>query len=148
MYKNNVYKKISRQLLNTIEQFNEYDKKARTFGTDYKLHFSEIHLIEFIGNNKNCYVSEIAKGTKVTKGAVSQMVKKLERRGYLFKTIDTSNKARTLIHLTKKGQKAFDEHNKYHIYLDNLVAETLEGLSHQEITIIFEFLKKMECKWK
>jgi len=148
MKKNDTYKKISRQLLNTIKQFNQYDQKARNFGTDHKLHFSEIHLIEFIGNHKNCYVSEIAKNINVTKGAVSQMVKKLERKEYLLKIPDVNNKSRTLIHLTPKGQKAFDEHNKYHAYLDNLVADALKDFSPQEEQLIYQFLKTMKYKWK
>ncbi len=148
MKNDSTVKVISRQLLNTVEQFNKYDKKARNFGTDHKLYFSEIHLIEFIGKHPNCHVSGIAEGINVTKGAISQMVKKLERKGFLFKTIDADNKSRTLVFLTKKGQKAFEEHQKYHEYLANLVNEALDGFSLKEIKAIYKFLNKMEYYWK
>ena len=86
--------KISRLLLNAIEQFNKYDKKARTFGTGQELFIAEIHLIDFIGNNPDCWISDIAKSMQVTGGAVSQVVKKLKKRDTLPKLTTQKTKQR------------------------------------------------------
>lgn len=144
MDKNNVIKELPRQFLDTIEQFNVSDKKARKFGTDNILYISEIHLIEYIGNSKTLHISEIARGLGITKGAVSQMVKKLERKGYVKKIIDLENKSRILVHLTKKGEVAYLEHQKYHENIDNLIISAIEEYSIEEVVVICEFLKKME----
>lgn len=142
-----LYKKISRQLLDVISTFKNYDGKARYFQTDYKLSFSEIHLIEFIGNNNNPYVSQIANENKITKGAVSQSIKKLEQKGYLYKTIDVDNKSREFIRLTKKGNVAYSEHKNYHKIIDNQISSILKNFNVEEQKGILLFLEKIEKTW-
>ena len=142
-----LYQKISRQLLDVISTFRNYDGKARYFQTDYKLSFSDIHLIEFIGNNNNTYVSQIANENKITKGAVSQSVKKLEQKGYLCKIIDTDNKSREFIKLTDKGKIANKNHEDYHKKIDNQISSILKDFSVEEQRGILLFLKKIEKTW-
>ncbi|MFA6709043.1 MAG: MarR family transcriptional regulator [Fusobacterium sp.] len=142
-----LYKKISRQLLDVISTFRNYDGKARYFETDYKLSFSDIHLIEFIGKNNNTYVSQIANENKITKGAVSQSVKKLEQKGYLCKTIDIDNKSREFIKLTDKGKIANKNHEDYHKKIDNQIDSILKDFSEEEQRSILLFLKKIEKTW-
>ncbi|WP_163469237.1 MarR family winged helix-turn-helix transcriptional regulator [Fusobacterium sp. IOR10] len=142
-----LYKKISRKLLDVISAFRNYDGKARYFQTDYKLSFSDIHLIEFIGNNNTTYVSQIANENKITKGAVSQSVKKLEEKGYLYKTIDVDNKSREFIRLTDKGNIAYKDHKNYHKKIDSEVSSILKDFSIEEQRGILLFLKRIEKKW-
>ncbi|MBC2399154.1 DNA-binding MarR family transcriptional regulator [Clostridium tetanomorphum] len=144
MNKIDVISELPRQFLDTIEQFNISDKKARNFGTDNVLYLSEIHLIQYIGDSERLYVSEIARGLSITKGAVSQMVKKLEKKGYVEKILDSENKSRTLVRLTEKGKIAYLGHKEYHEYIDKLVISAIEGCSTQEVLVIKQFLKKME----
>ena len=139
---------ISRNLLDTIEQFNKYDKKARFFGTDHELFIAEIHLIDFIGNNKNCCISEIAKSIQVTKGAVSQMVKKLEKKGYLRKIEDSDNKTKVIVQLTEKGQTAFDEHRRYHKNFNKKILEGIKNFDAHQRKAICEFLQEIQKNWK
>lgn len=139
---------ISRHLLDAVEQFNRYDKKARAFGTDNELFVAEIHLIDFIGSNENCCISYIAKSTNVTKGAVSQMVKKLERKGYLIKLDDSGNRSRVIVQLTEKGRKAFEEHRRYHKELDEKVFSVVKKYDEQQRSMLCEFLQEIRKAWK
>lgn len=148
MDKKTTIKYISRQFLDTVDQFNKYDKKARTFGTDHELFLSEIHLIEWIGNRKGGYITEIAKEMNITKGAVSKTVKKLQRKGYVSKESDPFNKSKVLLQLTEKGNIAFNEHRAYHIRLDQLMEETLKKCGDKELSAIYYFLYEMENKYK
>lgn len=140
--------KISRCLLDTVEQFNKYDRRSRTFGTDHELFIAEIHLIDFIGSNESYCISDIAKSIRVTKGAVSQMVKKLEEKGYLMKAADSGNKARVIVRLTQKGQKAFEEHRRYHKELDGKVFDVVQNYDGQKRAVICEFLEEIQKKWE
>lgn len=139
---------VSRHLLDAVEQFNRYDKKARTFGTDQELFVSEIHLMDFIGSHENCCISEIAKSTHVTKGAVSQMVKKLEKKGYLSKAEDPDNRSRVIVRLTQKGDKAFAEHRRYHKELEKKVSAVLKKYGDRQRSVISEFLQEIQKEWK
>lgn len=148
MEQNNAIQKLSRQLLDTIHQFDHYDRLARSFGTDHVLFLSEIHLIDYIGSHENCYISETARDLQVTKGAVSQMVKKLERKGYLEKAVDSGNQTRVVVRLSAKGQVAFDGHCRYHDLLDRDIANALWDFTDEEAAAVCQFLKRMEEQWK
>ncbi len=139
---------ITRQLLDVVEQFNKYDKQSRTFGTDHELFVAEIHLIAFIGNSENCCISDIAKSMQVTKGAVSQMVKKLEKKGYLIKLVDSENKTRVLVHLTQKGRNAFEGHLRYHEELDVKIFNVLQTYNSQQRSTIYKFLSEVQWQKK
>jgi DNA-binding MarR family transcriptional regulator len=58
------------------------EKSPRKFGTNKNLSHSEIHLVEIIGDNEDLGVTDIGKLLDITKGAVSQGLKKLEKKGY------------------------------------------------------------------
>lgn len=105
--------KLPRKLLNVINQFNKSDKKPRNFGTDSMLHLSEIHLIEFIGDNEKLSVSEIARKKNITKGAVSKTLIRLEGKKLIVKGLNPENRSQAVASLTKKGWIAYCEHKKY-----------------------------------
>jgi len=140
--------KISRLLLNAIEQFNKYDKKARTFGTGQELFIAEIHLIDFIGNNPDCWISDIAKSMQVTKGAVSQVVKKLEKKGYVAKTDDAENKAKVIVQLTERGRIAFEGHQQFHNNIDKKIFSIIDSYSEKDCRAICTFLQTVQEDWK
>ena len=135
---------LSRKLLNLILRFNEYDRKTRNFGTDTVLHLSEIHLIEFIGDHGGFCVSEIARETGVTKGAVSQTLKRLERKRFVLKPADPENRSRRVVFLTEKGRTAYAGHRKYHEQINLLVSRSLVEKTQEEIDIIYDFLDRLE----
>ncbi len=95
--------RLPRKLLNVINHFNETDKKARNFGTDTVLHLSEIHLIEFIGNNENLSVSEIARRRNVTKGAISQTLIRLEDKKPCYKSTEFEEQVTDYYFINGKG---------------------------------------------
>lgn len=148
MGKNHSAQVISRSFLDAVEQFNRYDKKARTFGTDHELFLAEIHLIDFIGRSEDCCISDIAKSLHVTKGAVSQMVKKLERKGYLAKAGDPENRVRVIVQLTQKGGRAFREHCRYHRELDEKISAVLKDYDEGQQLTIERFLRQIQKAWR
>ena len=68
---------------------------------------AEIHLILHIAtgqeNSKN--LTKIGQSLGITKGAVSQIIKKLTDKGNLIKEIDTYNKNALQLSFTEKGQR-------------------------------------------
>ena len=134
---------LPRKLLNVIARFNESDRKARNFGTDTVLHLSEIHLIEFIGDHGGLCVSEIARSTGVTKGAVSQTLKRLERKDFVVKSPDPENHSRTVVSLTEKGRTAYREHGKYHERIASLISRCLGESTPEEVRTVCDFLDRL-----
>lgn len=144
MDKNLQIDKLPRKLLNIINHFNENDKKARNFGTDTVLHLSEIHLIEFIGDNEKLSISEIARKKNITKGAVSQTLIRLEGKKLIVKALNLENKSQAIVSLTKKGWTAYCEHKKYHEDINKVILSCIHGKSKEDINAIYDFLEELE----
>ncbi len=72
--------KISYTLLRLATKFSEIDKQTSYYGTDKQLFYAEIHMIKAIKENEGIHVTGIAEKLGVTKGAVSQITMKLQKR--------------------------------------------------------------------
>jgi DNA-binding MarR family transcriptional regulator len=67
--------------MNIIGKSKAINKKVMYFGTDSVLHQSKIHMITYIAETKEPYIIGLAKQMGVAKGAVSQIVNELEKKG-------------------------------------------------------------------
>jgi DNA-binding MarR family transcriptional regulator len=124
------------------EKISNTGKNPRGYGTDVDIYRSEIHLIKLIGDYANSHVSEIARKFGVTKGAISQALKKLERKGLVEKYIDETNNTRLLVRLTDKGRKAYLGHEEYHNQSDKDIFSYLNELNDHELGIVLTFIEK------
>ncbi|MCD4678379.1 MAG: MarR family transcriptional regulator [Desulfobacula sp.] len=120
------------------------EKTPKKFGTKELLTHSEIHLIEIIGDNDGLSVTDIGKHLGITKGAVSQSLKRLEAKGLSLKQTDPENLSRSIVMLTAKGFTAFWAHKHWHETMDGGFLKYLEDLSRSEISIIINFLERVE----
>lgn len=77
------------------------DQSPKRFGTDELLTHAEIHLIEITGDQEGQSVTDIGKKLGITKGAVSQNLKRLDSKGYTAKNPDPENLFRTIVLLTE-----------------------------------------------
>ena len=122
----------------------ELDRSPKKFGTDELLSHSEIHLIEIIGDHEGLSVTDIGNCLGITKGAVSQSLKKLEHKGYSAKKTDPDNLSRSIVSLTAKGQTAYWAHKHWHETMDGGFSHYLESLNDDELRIIMNFLTRTE----
>lgn len=123
---------------------NRLDQEPKRFGTDQNMTHTEIHLVEMIGNHEGASVTEISTLIGVTKGAVSQNLKRLEKKGLVVKKTDPDNLSRNLIELTSKGKTAFWAHRDWHETMDGGFMNYLQNLEPEESRIILEFVCRVE----
>ena len=107
----------------------DLDKKTRYYGTDVPIFHSEIHVIMAIAEHPGIHVGGLADILGVTKGAVSEILKKLERKALVIKEIDDLNLSRYSLNLTEKGKKAHNNHMHYHAVLNSMVAVSYTHLT-------------------
>jgi len=122
----------------------ELEKAPRPSGTDEPLSHSEINLIEIIGDNRDLSVTDIGRHLGITKGAVSQNLKRLESKGLSGKETDPKNLSRTIVTLTSTGYTAYSAHKHWHETMDGGFAKYLDDMDEKEITVIVRFLEKVE----
>ena len=122
----------------------QLDRSPKRFGTDEMLTHSEIHLIEIIGDNEGLSVTDIGRYLGITKGAVSQGLKKLEARHYSEKKTDPDNQSRSIVSLTAKGWTAIWAHKHWHETTDGGFTNYLKNLTTEELSVILTFLERVE----
>lgn len=139
-YGHSLYAKFQR----VVKLSRELEKIPRKFGTDELLSSPEVHMIELIGDNRNLSVTGLAKLLDVTKGAVSQSLKRLESKGFTFKEEDPANVSRSLLRLTNKGKTAFYAHKHWHETKDGGFLKYMQSLEPENVKFLEDFLGKFE----
>lgn len=124
------------------EKIANAGKTPLNYGTDVLIYRSEIHIIKLIGDYADLHVSEIGRKFGVTKGAISQALKKLERKGLVEKYPDETNNAKLLVRLTDEGKKAYSNHEEYHNKYDKDIFSYLKGLDDNSLEMVLEFIEK------
>lgn len=141
--------KVGYEILNTVIKFMSIDKITRNFGTDMPIYHSEIHMISSIAKHPGIHIGGLADHLGITKGAVSEVVKKLERKKLVIKETDKHNLSKLSIFLTEKGKTAYKNHMKYHEIIDKIVEDELKNASNNDVRFLNTFLKglrdRLDC---
>lgn len=136
--------KICGLLLDAISEFYEYDSKARTFGTDTELYHSEIHMLQCIADNPDLHISGVARLLGVTRGAASQMAKRLERKQMVTRGASSGDHKKVVLLLTPKGRTAAANHREAHEKYNARIAELLQGADAGQLQFLADFLRRFE----
>lgn len=140
--KNNKHK-IAYESLEMAFALMELDKKTRYYGTDVPIFHSEIHVIKAIAEHPCIHVGGLADILGVTKGAASEILKKLERKALVKKEVDDLNLSRYSLSLTEKGEKAHKNHMHYHDILNGMVEDELQNATEAEQEFLLNFFSTM-----
>lgn len=138
--------RVSYPLLRVVYKFFEIDRRTRYYGTDVPLFPSEIHMINKIKQNEGIHVTGLANILNVTKGAVSQIIMKLEKKGLIQKEKDINNQSRLVLKLTAKGETAYRNHEKFHKKIDAMVNEIVKDASRENVEFFKDVLITLEEK--
>ncbi len=137
-------KKLDNTFHRIANKLNRIEKIPRDFGTDFFLYPSEIHTIENIGQNPGINITELAKKQGVTKGAVSQVIAKLEKKKLVIKMKEIDNDKTIFLKLSKAGITAFEGHRDFHSKIHSPLVGLLEKTSQDKVGFLEEFLSVVE----
>ncbi|MCP3925293.1 MAG: MarR family transcriptional regulator [Desulfobacterales bacterium] len=142
-------KEIDQKLKSVFKLAMKLDKTPRSYGTEELFTSAEIHLVETIGDNdEKLGVTDLAKFLSITKGAVSQTLKKLEKKGLTIKTEDLNNSSRLIVSLSSKGKVAYFAHKHWHETKDGGYKEYYENLPPDKVEFLVEFFTRVEGFYK
>lgn len=116
-----------------LNKAHTLEKKPVDIGHGVFLYPSEFHVIEVVGKHPEKNLTAIASHLGVTKGAISQMVRKLEKKELVRKVSIPGNKKNIMLELTDSGQKAFEWHKSLHEFMETGIRKELEQMSDSEI---------------
>ena len=134
---------LAEQILRISNKLIFLEKKSIVKHGGLKLYPSEIHLIDVIAKGQDINASKMAARLGVTKGAVSQTLARLEKKGILYKTKDPQNRNELTVHFTPLGKKVLEEQRKLRTTFHEQYDKYFSNISEEEEVIIMGFLKKM-----
>lgn len=121
-----------------ILQLQRLERNPRTFGKAGTLTPSEIHAVDAIGEDGNVLMSHIGERLGITKGAITQIISRLEKKEIVFRTSHPEDSRAVLISLTEKGVVAFRAHMELH---QNFYQKLSKQLNADEIAIFEKCIK-------
>lgn len=109
-------KKASREIVDLfIRMVNTYifmEKIPARHGTRHNLYHSERHMLDKIGDTTGMNITTFAAAAGVTKGAVSQLVTRLEKKGMVRRYKKSTNDKEVFLELTKSGKEIYQKHKE------------------------------------
>lgn len=134
-----------------VRRTADLENRPWHFGTSETLYRSEMFLLELIGEREGLSVTEAADQLGITKGAVSQTLKKLDAKGLVEKQTDPDNSLRACLYMTNKGKSAYYAHKHWHEKIDDGFKDFFIGLGPENIAFLEDFLDQLDGfldKWE
>lgn len=97
-----------------INKYNQKTKTAKQYGTDDLLYSAEVHMIEMIGSYEKITTTKLAELLGITKGAVSQITRKLLEKKLIEKAPSNEKSNEIFISLTDRGRIVYSYHRGMH----------------------------------
>ncbi|PFV70983.1 MarR family transcriptional regulator [Bacillus sp. AFS059628] len=103
---------------------------------------SEVHCIEYIENNADSNVTQLAEAFYVTRGAISRMTKKLINKGLIESYQKSENKKEIYFRLTARGKEIYKIHEELHNEFQERDKAVFEQVTEAEFNSIISFVEK------
>lgn len=119
-----------RALVRAYQTFSSY---SEAFVRQYDLTSGQFDVIATLGNTSGMLMGDIGEKTLITKGTLTGIVDRLEKKGFVEREVPTDNRRCVLVRLTPSGQQLFENIFPEHIadlkqHFDKLEPSELELL--------------------
>jgi DNA-binding MarR family transcriptional regulator len=121
--------------LKILHLYSVIGRKPKDYGTGDLLYIAEIHTITMIGNNHQVNMTQLADLMGVTKGAISQTIRKLVQKNYIVKS-NTVNRKEISLGLSEKGQIVYRGQESFQKELFTFAATLYERASQHDRDLV------------
>lgn len=129
-------------ILHQVSNFYVSTKIPIDYGTGDLYTSVEVHMLKYIADHPGITVTELAIDYGKTKGAISQMLKKIEDKGLVYRKQDPTNDNRMLLYVTEKGELLDYVHRKYDMAaFGKSMNQVRKIYSEEEIDLAFNILE-------
>ncbi|MFP4976721.1 MarR family transcriptional regulator [Paenibacillus sp. CN-4] len=125
-----------------FEVFRLVNKKPKEYVPGMVLHYSEIHMIEAIGRNPDCKLTDISNILSITKGTASKTITRLADKGLVSRYQLEDNKKEVYFRLTELGQQAFDGHYAFHELRSSDIDREFDTYTPEQQQLILDCIQR------
>ncbi|TFH06687.1 MAG: MarR family transcriptional regulator [Candidatus Thorarchaeota archaeon] len=131
------------KILDSIAILVSLDKKRIVTHKSENLHPSEVQLLLFLDHVQATNITAIAEKMGLTKGAISQTLTRLEKKGIIRKKSFPEKKNELEVKFTESGVELLTQLNKSKKSIEGKYQRYIQTLSEKEKQAISNFLDKM-----
>lgn len=131
------------KILDSIATLVSLDKKRVITHEGEKLHPSEVQLLMFLYHCQDTNITAIAGEMKLTKGAISQTLSRLQKKGIINKEMVPEKKNELHVQFTESGEQLMTLLNKGKKSVEGKYRRYIQTLSKKEKEAISNFLDRM-----
>ncbi|MFX1420624.1 MAG: MarR family winged helix-turn-helix transcriptional regulator [Promethearchaeota archaeon] len=132
--------KLVNKILETISKLTFVERRRKITYKGIELYPSEIHLLLFVYHFQDKNLTKIADRLGLTKGAISQTLSRLTKKGIILKETEPFQKNQLHIQFTDKGKILMDHVNEFRGFLDTEFLSYLKTKTSGEKQLISDFL--------
>ncbi len=136
-----VYDQLNTFLVEIWGRINKIEERALAAGLGNEISITEIHILEKIGEAPGSRMSAIAKALSITLSTLTVACDKLESKGLITRTRNTTDKRVVNVSLTPRGQTAYEYHQGFH---DRMIHAVMEVLTPEEVSVLGSSLVKLQ----
>lgn len=118
---------------------NEIDNSSFQFDREDLTH-QQLNYLIVINKLKNPSITELANELKLTKPSVTALIDKLSEKGYVYRVRSDEDKRSLHLHMTEKGMKLNEWHEKAH---EHFAQNVHQKLNPTEAEIFMLLMKKL-----
>lgn len=117
-------------------------KVPQDYGTGEEYTSVEVHTLKHIADNPGITVTELARDYGKTKGAVSQILKKVEEKGLVYRESDPNNDNKSHLYLTEKGTALDNAHRRYdEVSFGESMDKVRAAFTDEDVNIAFRVME-------
>ncbi|MBF9017527.1 MULTISPECIES: MarR family winged helix-turn-helix transcriptional regulator [unclassified Oceanispirochaeta] len=135
---------LNSRINQVLQKKNDLDRRACKIGHEYTLQSSEMTLLQCLGSNPGKSVTALAGVLQITKGAVSQTLKRLDSKELLQRDEDPANASRALLSLSLRGRFVLQKYQDRQRVVESSFNRYLSRLSSRDARTINEFLQQYD----
>ena len=129
-------------ILHQVANIYVNTKAPHDYGTGEEYTVVEVHALKRIADNPGTTVTDLAREYAKTKGAISQILKKLESKGLIYREVSDYNDKIYHIYLTDKGKLVDNVHRTYDgVKFGESMDRVREHFSQEDINLAFSILE-------
>jgi DNA-binding MarR family transcriptional regulator len=127
---------IMELFLRVVNKYNALEKIPVRHPSGYGLYQSERHMLDRIGDNPDMNITDLARASGVTKGAISQIVKKLETKEIIRRYKKAANDKEVFIQLTEAGRVVYEKRKRTNKEAIGPLCEELKRHSDDKVVFL------------
>lgn len=139
---------FNNQFLQFIKAFEELKQRQHFNEIDPSITIREVHFVVVIEQNPSINMARLAELTGITRSAMTQQAKRLQKKELISIENDLSNDKNKYLKLTKKGKALYELHQSQQHHLEKAILSVLSNYSAEDIAKISHLMKQIKQVWK